>query len=236
MKFLFLLIVFCMVQSSYAVTTKKSVKKNAAVKTEDKVYAIEKTSPEIVIGENTELTEKNNAASRPADLWYGALVRSSLNHKLPSVTGSTLSFSPTFIGIVFGKKVTDQFFLYKGYYEVTGEWQKFDREAAFGNSTYSQRLNLYQLNIFQNFNVAWVLKHSVFFSVGIGFAPVYVTTEQNFFGNSSSELGYMGMLKGNIVYPLKRNLELDLALKLAWGGVGSHEISASTVNLGLNFE
>ena len=139
------------------------------------------------------------------------------------------------------KKTEDQFFLYKGYYEITGEWQRFKRESVIGNTVlYSQKLDLYQVNFFQNFDIAWALKHSVFFSAGIGVAPVYLTTEQSVFSNSTSELGYMGMLKGNIIIPIKKTIlkndEIDIGLKIGWGSLGSHEISTTALSLGLNFE
>ncbi|MDD4974373.1 MAG: hypothetical protein PHY93_08465 [Bacteriovorax sp.] len=240
MKILLVSFLLLLSQVTVAATSKKKVVKKKA--TIDKVYKIENTSPEIIIGEREKLSEKNkNIYTRPADLWSVALVRSGLKYQLSSITANSLSFSPILVGLIIGKKIEDQFFLYKGYYEISGEWQRFKRESTIGtNVLYSQKLDLYQIDIFQNINLAWALSHSVFFSVGIGFAPVYLTTEQSVLGNSTSELGYMGMLKGNIVIPLNKrimkNYEMDIALKTGWGSVGSHEISTTALSLGLNFE
>ena len=235
MKIYLLIILSLFAQDILAATSKKTSKKKEIV--EDKVYIVEKTSPEILIGEGPKLVErKNSFYKRASELWYVSINRSSLKYSLPAITTNSLSFSPTLVGVTIGKKLADQFFLYKGYYEMSGEWQRFKRESTSGNMTNSQKLDLYQFNLFQNFNVGWALKHSLFFSVGMGLAPVYLTAEQSVLGNSVSSLGYMGMLKGNIIIPMKKSYEADVALRIGWGSMGSHEISATTLSLGLNFE
>ncbi|MBC7537432.1 MAG: hypothetical protein H7281_01320 [Bacteriovorax sp.] len=242
MKILCIIILLAFSQWTFADTTKKVVKKKKVDKIEDKIYSVEKTSPEIIIGKREELAEKNNTNyKRPTDLWYVAIIRSSLNYHLPSITANSLSFSPAFLGLTVGKKIEDHFFLYDGFYEISGEWQRFKRESALGSNTlFFQKLDLYQFNVFQNFNVTSLVSRSVFFSVGLGLAPVYFTAEQSVFGNSTSELGYMGMLKGDIAFQLNKakmkNYEIDIGLKFGWGSVGSHEISTTALSLGLNFE
>lgn len=241
MKILFILILFSFCQLSIAGTTKKKSlkdKNKTQTQTQDKVYSVEKTSPEIIIGEPAESKSKDHGVfKRPAELWYVGIIRSSLHYQLPSVTAQNLSFSPYRVGVVLGKKIEDQFFLYKGYYEISGEWHRFERNSALGNSSlYTQKLDLYQINAFQNMDLAWVLKHKLFFSAGLGVAPVFLTTEQSVLGNSTSEFGFMGMLKTNMVFPLKKKYEIDLALKIGWGAVGGHKISTTALNLGLNFE
>jgi delta-aminolevulinic acid dehydratase/porphobilinogen synthase len=125
MKYLLLSILFLFGQSVFAASAKKkAVKKKEVV--EDKVYAVEKTTPEIIIGEREKLLEKrSNIYTRPSALWSVSIVRSGLKYQLPSLTAKTISFSPTLIGLSIGKKIEDQFFLYKGYYEISGEWQRF---------------------------------------------------------------------------------------------------------------
>ena len=76
----------------------------------------------------------------------------------------------------------------------------------------------------------------MFFSVGLGLAPVYLTVEQSVLGNSISSLGYMGMFKGNLMVPFKKIYEADLALRIGWGSVGGHDISTTTLSLGLKFD
>lgn len=234
MKKIALILLLLNLSLVFAATTKKSIK--IKDKSTDKIYTVENNPPQIQIGEHQASSLVDKPASRPSDLWYLALIRSSLNYHLPSVTAASLAFSPSLVGVIVGKKTADHFFLYKGSFEIDGEWQAFKREALIGNSSYSQKLNLYQVNLFQNFNIAWAMSHSLFFTAGVGIAPVFLTTEQSLFGNSTSELGYMGMLKGDVIYPLKKNYEIDLAVKMGWGTVGSHELSTIGFSLGLNFE
>lgn len=199
----------------------------------DKVYSIKQSSPEISIGDDANQEVKgSNHLIRPSELWNVGIVRSSLNYHLPSFAGNLLDFSPSFVGLIIGRKIKNQFFLYKGFYEFSGEWQRFNREFVF-----SQKLDLLQINLFQNFNIAWALKHSVLFSVGVGISPLYLASEQSVLGNSTSVLGYMGMLKANIIIPLKKpQFEIDLSLKSGWGNAGGHEVSTTAIGLGVNFE
>ncbi|MDO9181818.1 MAG: hypothetical protein Q7U04_05390 [Bacteriovorax sp.] len=239
---LFIYFTFLLGQLSAAeIVKKKNQKKNISKKTiiaEDKVYAVEKASPEIILGdrERQAVGLKNNT-QRPEGFWFVSITRSSLKYKIPSFSSNVLEFSPDFAGFIIGKKISNQFFLYRGYYEISGEWQRFNREGNLGSNTlYSQKLDLYQVNLFQNFNIFWSLKYSLLCSVGIGIAPVFLTTQQSVFSNSTSDLGYMGMIKGNIDFPITHKYEVDLFLKTGWGALDSREISETTLGLGLNFE
>ena len=235
MKIFILIILNLLAQDLLAANFKKTTKKKEAV--EDQVYTVEKTSPEILIGESPKLVElKKDLHKRAPEFWYASINRSSLKYSLPVINATSLSFSPALVGLTIGKKQENQFYLYKGYFELSGEWQRFKRESTIGNITNSQKLDLYQFNLFQNFNITWAFQHSLFFSVGIGLAPVYLAAEQSVIGNSISSLGYMGMLKGNIIIPLKKSYEADLALRIGWGSMGSNAISSSGLSFGLNFE
>lgn len=239
----FSILIIALCQSSFAASSnskKKKLTKKSEPVTADKVYTVEETTPQILIGPKDAEDLKLQMGKRPKSLWYAALVRSGLHYSIPSFKAGTLSFSPQAFGVILGKKVENQFYLYKGFYELNIEWQTFKRESTSSNGLYSQKLNLYQINLFQSFDLARVSKKSILFSMGIGIAPVYLTTEQSVFANSTSELGYMGMLKGNMSVPFNihvgKNLEADVGLRLGWGKVGSHEIATTSLSLGLNFE
>ena len=99
-----LVIILLLGQSTFAATSKKKVAKKKVEPT-DKVYTVAQTVPEIIIGEREKLSEKNKTSfKRSKDLWYLAVVRSALRYRLPSLTGSELSFSPNFVGLIIGKK------------------------------------------------------------------------------------------------------------------------------------
>lgn len=217
--------------SSSAIINKKSLIKNEKI--DDKIYSVDKTSPEILIGES----RLNSVKNRPPFLWHAGIVRSNLNYQMTSLTNSSRSFSPHLVGLIVGIKVENQLFFSNGYYEMNGEWQRFNRESLFGNNIiFSQNLNLYQINIFQNFLLNFLLRGPALFSAGIGVAPVYLTTEQSVFGNSTETFGYLGLLKVNVAYPIYKNYELDISLKFGEGVVNMQTISTTSLLLGLNFE
>lgn len=214
--------------SQYAFAVKdKSKDKNDL----DKIYSVPIKKSEILIENPSPLMAKNYN-ERPAHLFYLGIVRGSLTYKLPTLNGLTTDFSPSLVGMSAGIKTANNLYLFKGNLELDGEWQSFKRES--GN--FSQKLNVFQLNVIQNIDLYWSSKRSFFFSAGLGFAPVYLTAEQSIFGNSYSAFGAMGLLKFDFIFPIKRKYELDLNLKGGWGNVGGHEIFLSTVGLGLNFE
>lgn len=201
----------------------------------EKVYTIENTSPEIIIGTKEAALEKEKKnrykVKRPSDLWSVALSRTSMRFHLPSFQGAQYSFSPKSLGLSLGHKKENKFYLYQGYYEYSLEYQKLER-----GTTYKQALSLYQVNFFQNFDIAWVKKHSLFFSAGVGVAPLFLTTEQSILGNSTTDFGYLIMFKLNTLVPFKNYYEVDFSLKTGWGNASGHEISLTSLNLGLNFE
>lgn len=197
----------------------------------DKVYPIKKAAPEIAIGK----TEKADEAKK--ERWNAAIIRSSLSYHLPSVTTHSPTFSPELVGIFVGKKTDDQLFGHNGFWEIGVEWQRFKRESNLGgNFSYSQNLNLYQLNFYQNFFMGSVFRDQVIFSAGAGAAPVYLTSEQSVFGDSSSEIGFMVMLKGNITYPVFKSYELDFSFRGGLGSDGNEKIEMASILLGLNFD
>lgn len=219
--------------SAMAAEKKKTISATAS----DKVYAVEKNQAEINIGTGEDLV-KTKEKRRLLELWSVSFSRSSLSYRLPSLLGGTPHFSPVLLGVNVAKKMQNQFFLYThGYWEIGGEWQSFKRESNFNSGvTYSQNLNLYQVNLYQNFNIASAFKHKLYFSVGLGVAPLFLTTDQSVLGNSHSELGYLGMVKMNVIHPIKKSLELDLVLKSGWGNTGDHDLFLATIGLGVNFE
>ena len=205
----------------------------------DKIYEVAESSPEIIIGKRELKTELrfNQLRGRPDNLWYLALERSTLHYQLPSLSATKYSFDPELAGVILGKKIKNKFYVYTGYYELSGEWQRFSRKSTSSNSlTYSQKLDLMQLNLWQNINIGRAFKNKLYFTLGAGLAPVYLTTEQSVLGNSTTELGYLFMFKANMVYLFKNKYEIDFALKMTQGSVGSHEISSSGIVLGINFD
>lgn len=223
-----ILSLFVLSMSHYAFAAKDKNKDKNEV---DKIYSVPITKSEILIENPAPLMEKN-ANERPAHLFYLGIVRGSLTYKLPTLNGLTTDFSPSLVGVSAGVKTANKFYLFKGNLELDGEWQGFKRESG----GFSQKLNVYQLNVIQNLDLYWPSKRSFYFSAGVGLAPVYLTAEQSIFGNSYSAFGLMGLLKFDFILPIKRKYELDLNLKGGWGSVGAHEIFLSTVGLGLNFE
>lgn len=198
---------------------------------EDKVYAVKKSDPEIVIGKSDGPDEKKRES------WCLSLIRSSLDYNLPSAASVSPAFSSDLVGVSFGKKTGNQLFSRAGFYEISAEWQKFIRESNFGGKLYySQKLNLYQLNFFQNFYVGNAFKKLVSFSSGVGVAPVYLTSEQSVFGNSTSEYGLMAMINASATFPLYKSFELAFALRAGLGAVGDKKIETASILLGLNFE
>ena len=101
---------------------------------------------------------------------------------------------------------------------------------------YFQKLNVYQLSIFQNVDLYCSKNQTFFFSAGLGISPLFLTAEQSVFGNSETLLGGMGLLKFDFIFPFKNQYEWDLTLKSGWGNVGGHKIFISNIGLGINFE
>lgn len=209
----------------------KKAEKKSEKKADDKVYTVPQMKSEILL-ESYAPPLKKNINKRPQNIFYMGITRGSLTYKLPSLISGVSHFSPDLIGVNIGKKTGNALSIFNGNYEVSGEWQRFKRE--FGS--FSQKINVFQLNLIQNIDLAWSFKRSLFFSAGVGVTPVYLTAEQSVFGNSLSKFGAMGLLKFDLIFPFKKQTEFVLSLKSGWGSVGGSEIFLSTVGFGMNFE
>lgn len=220
--FILFFLMFLSVNGAFALSEKK---------TEDKVYTVPIAKSEILI-EKSAPPLKKISNERPASLYYAGIVRGSLNYKLSTLRGDTTHFSPTFVGVNAGIKTANHFYLFNGYFQLDGEWQNFKRESG----VFSQKLNVFQIDLIQNVDLYWSSKRLFYFSAGLGVSPVYLTAEQSVFGNSFTSFGAMGILKFDFVFPLKSKDEIDLGLKGGWGSVGGREIFLSTLGLGVNFD
>ena len=223
--------------------TKNKTEDAAAEAVVDKIYSVEKSSPEIQIGpvHDSDMTQNNK---RPLiSYWHLAIERSSLSYNLPAIGGGTPSFSPTTVGVELGRKFDDRVFTHRGSFEASLEWQRFEREKSSGNTSYKQNLDIYQLNFYQNFNMGRpITRDGLLMTAGAGVAPVYISSAQNVFTNAISNVGFVGMLKMDFLIPInkminwKKDFAFDLGLKTAWGRVGGLNLSTSTISLGIDFE
>jgi hypothetical protein len=144
---------------------------------------------------------------------------------------NTKSFENSLTGLIIGKKTDNQILKHDGNQELSAEWHRYNRDAASTNKTsYSQKVDLYEINLFQNFNL------KPYLSWGLGIAPVYLTAEQSILSNSIAEIGYQAMLKLSLTYSLFRTYELDFAFKASAGRVSSNDLKTYALSLGLNFE
>jgi hypothetical protein len=218
--------------AAFAAGEKKAKKKKVeSPVSEDQIYVVPETRPEILIG-NSAPPLRKYSGKRPENQYYVGIVRGALTYKLPALNNGTTDFKANTVGVSLSKKTADEIHFFKGNYEIGGEWQAFKRDLG----VFSQKLNIFQLNFFQNFDLAWSLKHSVFFSAGLGVSPMYLTAEQSVFGDSVSKIGGMGLIKFDFIVPIKNSYEFDFGLKGGWGNVGGHEMFLSNLSLGLNFE
>ena len=211
---------------------------NVLAESQDKIYSFKKNKSEIKIEKPLIRTEEITGAGKHLlSFWSIGLIRSNLNYDLPTYTAAPISFSPASVGFSFGRTSQNNLLNHLGYYEVSLEWQAFKRESAITQGyIFSQKLDLYQLNIFQNFYLGSFLKQSVLFSIGAGIAPVFLTSEQSVFANSTADLGYEGMLKGNIIVPFKKDYELDFGARIGGGRIGDRKIDHSALILSFNFK
>lgn len=203
----------------------------AAKKNEVKVYSVPETKPEILIGNQSKIAEKKSE-QRPEKLFYLGLSVNALTYKVPSLLPNANDFKQDLPGVAIGRKVVNDLFYYRGHFELDAEWMRFKRTS----SVFEQRLNVVQIDVVQNIDLAWSLRHSVFFSAGLGVAPMYVLGEQSVFGNSFDHFGMSGIIKFDFIFPFKNKDEFDLGLKGQWGRAGGHGLFLSGLNLGLNFE
>lgn len=206
-------------------------------KNEDKIYQIEKINPEIKIGDNLDQGKnEDHLTKRSLSLWSLGIVRSSLSHTISSFASSEVSIDPLLVGIFISKKTDNYAFSKVGYYELSGSWQRFERESSLMSSTvYSQKIDIYEMAASQNFIISQFFNKSARVSLGLGIAPIYLAAEQSVLANSISEVGAMGFLKMDLIIPYQK-IEVDLALKASKGKANSKDISMLTFSLGLNFE
>ena len=209
----------------------------------DKVYSVDKSLPQIQIGpvSDSPILQLNK---RPMiESWHVAMTRSNFSYPLVTFSGDKPDFSESAVGIELGRKLDDRLFSHRGSFEGSLEWQRFYREKMIGQTSFKQNINVFQINVFQNFNIGRPFgEDSLLVTAGFGAAPVYMTSEQNVFTNSLSDLGGIAMLKMNFIMPAKKwilflkNESFDLSLKAGWGRVGKTNLSIATIGIGLDFE
>jgi len=216
--------------SAIAMAAGKKSSSKFAPASKEKIYTVPQVKSEIQLT-NSAPPIKKYSGKRPELYYYASLVRGSLTYNIPTLNNGTNHFSPVLVGLNLGVKTSNKLFLYKGNYELSVEWQRFKRTT----SIFSQNVNIFQFDLIQNFDLGSI-KNKIFFSAGLGFAPVYLTAEQSVFGNSLSRIGAMGLFKLDFNFPLKSKIEADLGFKGGWGNVGGDEIFLSTINCGINFE
>ena len=224
----------------YSVSLMATEKKEAVT---DKVYNVDKSLPQIQIGpvSDSPILQMNK---RPMiDTWHMAITRSNFSYPLVSFSGDTPDFSESAVGIELGRKIDDRIYSHRGSFEGSLEWQRFYREKIIGQSSFKQNINVFQMNLFQNFNMGRPLGNDhLLVTAGIGAAPVYMTSEKNVFTNSISDFGALAMMKINFIMPAKKwisflkNESFDLSLKAGWGRVGKTNLSMGTIGIGLDFE
>jgi hypothetical protein len=223
--------------SAHAAKKSKATKSNIdkrvdkRVNEEQKIYSVPETKPEILIGNQSQLPPVRTTG-RADKLYYVGISKSALTYKTPSLINPASEFKQDLIGISLGRKTANNLFYYRGHFEMDAEWMRFKRTS----SVFEQRINVFQFDLIQNIDLAYSLKHSVYFSAGFGVAPMYLLGEQSVFGNSFAELGGSGILKFDLIFPFKKFYEADLGLKTQWGRAGGHDLFLSSLNLGINFE
>ena len=236
MKFIstFLIIFF------YSISLRAADKKNIAT---DKVYSVDKSLPQIQIGPVSDSPSLQMNKRPMIALWHVAFTRSNFSYPLVAFSGDTPDFSESAIGIELGRKFDDRIYSHRGSFEGSLEWQRFSREKVIGQSAFKQNINLFQINIFQNFNMGRPFgEDNLLVTAGLGVAPVYMTSEKNVYTNSISDLGAIAMMKSNFIMPAKKWISLlkqesfDLSLKAGWGRVGKTNLSIATIGIGLDFE
>lgn len=243
MKKIIILIAVVFGSSAFA-APKSKTKKKAAPVVQDKTYQVEKNAPQIVIGEENNTAPIIEEVKASANYWHVEILLTDLTFSLPALTGGAPDFSQNFVGIGVSRKNDNKILGVKGNLEFGGQWQQYDRTTKIGpRGEFSQEINVYQLNIFQNFNIFRAFEDSVIMTAGAGIAPIYLTAEQSIYNNSLSELGYQLMGKANFVFPVKRifswtplHLAGNVGVIAATGRVADHTMSTLSLALGVDFE
>jgi hypothetical protein len=198
---------------------------------EEKIFSVPTVKPEINIGDLVPKIKKSSSDKRP-DVYFVSLVVSDFSYKQKSLLSNSTSTNPSLFGFNLGRRFSNEVAYFKGNYEIGGEWQNFKRKSG----GYSQKLNLFQLNLFQNLNLGSSNKKKVHFTGGLGLAPIYLMGEQSVIANAISDVGFMGTIKFNFIFHYLKNIDYDFCLKTSWGSVNGVEVSQNSLGLGINFE
>lgn len=237
MQKIFLLILIYGTVNAWA--AKKNEKENDSEKKLEvqKVYQVGSDAAQL--GFDTKAIEKQSVI----DSLYFAISRSGINYKIPSLINTTSDFSNKAIGITVGKKQSDLILSIPGFYEYSFEWQNYERDAiSTTRYSYSQKLNLFKFNLFQNYSIANAFHKSLFVTFGLGLSPLISTLDQSALSNSETNLGILGTIKTNLTYPLKNkeiamlnNMALDLELSAGIGTLGGENLNMTAIKFGSNF-
>lgn len=219
-------------------------KKKTAPVNKDKTYQVEKNAPQIVIGEEQNSAPIIEEVKASDNYWHAEILMTKIEFNLPALTGGSPEFSQNFVGVGVSRKNNNRLLGVKGSLEYGGQWQQYDRTTKVGpRGEFSQEINIYQLNIFQNFNIFKAFKETVTMTAGLGVAPVYLTAEQSIYNNSLSELGYQLIAKTNFIFPVKRifswtplHLAGNVGVVASTGRVASNNMSTLSLALGVDFE
>ncbi|MEA9355763.1 hypothetical protein SHI21_06110 [Bacteriovorax sp. PP10] len=243
MKKIIILIAAVFASSAFA-APKSKIKKRTAPVMLDKTYQVQKNAPQIVIGEENSTAPIIEEEKASANYWHAEILFTDLTFSLPALTGGAPDFSQNFVGIGASRKNDNKILGVKGNLEFGAQWQQYERTTKIGpRGEFSQEINVYQLNVFQNFNIFRAFEDSVIMTAGAGIAPIYLTAEQSIYNNSLSELGYQLMGKANFVFPVKRifswtplHLAGNVGVVIATGRVAENTMSTLSLALGVDFE
>ena len=244
MKKIIILIAVVFGTSAFAAPRSKTKKKKVAPVNVDKTYQVEKNAPQIVIGEDKSSEPIIEEVKASDNYWHAEILLTDVTFNLPALTGGSPGFSQNFVGVGVSRKNDNRLLGARGNLEYGGQWQQYERTTRIGpRGEFSQEINVYQLNIFQNFNVFRAFEDSVIMTVGAGVAPIYLTAEQSIYNNSLSELGYQLIGKANLVFPVKRifswtplHLAGNVGVIASTGKVADQTMSTLSLALGVDFE
>lgn len=240
-----ILLVICLLSTTQVFAkTKAKKKKFVAPVAQDKTFQVEKNAPQIQIGEEGNLKPIIEEEKASPNYWHVEILLTNLTYHLPALTGGSPEFSQNFVGVGASRKMENRIFGSLGSLEFGGQWQQYERTTRIGpRGEFSQEINVYQLNVFQNFNFLKAFQDSVQISAGVGVAPIYLTAEQSIYNNSLSELGYQLMGKMNFMFPVKRifswkplHLAANVGVVAGTGKVDGITMSTLSLALGVDFE
>lgn len=244
MKKIVILIAVVFGANAFAAPKAKTKKKKVAPVNVDKTYQVEKNAPQIVIGEDKSSEPIIEEVKASSNYWHAEILLTDVTFHLPALTGGSPEFSQNFVGIGVSRKNDNRLLGVRGNLEFGGQWQQYERTTRIGpRGEFSQEINIYQINVFQNFNIFRAFEDSVIMTAGVGVAPIYLTAEQSIYNNSLSELGYQLMGKANFVFPIKKifswtplHLAGNVGAIATTGRVADHSMSTLSIALGVDFE